>query len=283
MRVGWTLTSTPLAKRHRRSYGVPGSGAPSRIPWDRFEPTRYNDAALDLASQTARSLATGEYGAVSLFGSLVSALARHGAPFDLVSAAAAIPGDEIRHAEYAMQLSHLLGGPGLGEASVDVDHETLDRRCARPETLEDLDAMMLDLPVMGETLATGLLDVCREISEDPVVRAFYANIVRDEVHHARLGWYYFAWRSPQWSRAERQRIADRAGAIVANVERRFYWGRDVPENLAREARALGILDSETQRMEVRRLMEQEIVPGLDALGLGASHAWKVRAPLEPLP
>jgi hypothetical protein len=27
---------------------------------------------------------------------------------------------------------------------------------------------------------------------------------------------------------------------------------------------------------VRRIMEDEIVPALDAVGLGASHAWRVR-------
>jgi hypothetical protein len=42
------------------------------------------------------------------------------------------------------------------------------------------------------------------------------------------------------------------------------------------ARALGVLESKGQRETVKDVMENEIVPGLDAIGLGASHAWRVR-------
>jgi hypothetical protein len=37
-----------------------------------------------------------------------------------------------------------------------------------------------------------------------------------------------------------------------------------------------VLDSESQRAVVRDVMENEIVPGLDAVGLGASYAWQAR-------
>ena len=106
--------------------------------------------------------------------------------------------------------------------------------------------------------------------------AVLSSILGDEVHHARLGWYYLMWRAPQWTRAERQRVADRAASIVAEMEARFWHGREAPRGCQRAARALGVLDSAAQRTAVRTIMEQEIVPGLDGLGLGASHAWRAR-------
>jgi len=42
---------------------------------------------------------------------------------------------------------------------------------------------------------------------------------------------------------------------------------------------LGVLDTARQREALRRVMDEEIVPGLDALGLGASHAWAAREKL----
>jgi hypothetical protein len=103
-----------------------------------------------------------------------------------------------------------------------------------------------------------------------------ASILADEVHHARFGWYYLMWRAPRWTSAERQRIADRIGAQVAATEHQFWRGRDTAPDCARAARALGVLDSTTQREAVRMIMERDIVPALDGLGLGASHAWRVR-------
>ncbi len=142
--------------------------------------------------------------------------------------------------------------------------------------METLDRMMVEIPAIGEGLACALLAASRERASDVVARPLYDSILADEVHHTRLGWYYLAWRAPQWTTAERQRIADRAGEAVVDVEKRFWCGRDAPAGSRKAAAALGVLESEGQREVIRQIMEEEIVPALDQLGLGASHAWKVR-------
>ena len=63
---------------------------------------------------------------------------------------------------------------------------------------------------------------------------------------------------------------------VVGIERRYWRGRDAPASAAAAARALGVLESEGQRRIVREMMEEEVVPALDALGLGGSHAWRLR-------
>jgi hypothetical protein len=63
---------------------------------------------------------------------------------------------------------------------------------------------------------------------------------------------------------------------VVRIEERFSRGRDAPAGAKAAARALGVLDSPAQQAVIQRIMEEEIVPALDAIGLGASHAWKVR-------
>jgi hypothetical protein len=273
LHVRRVLTTTPLARQHERSKAGGRLRTARQIPWTAFERSKYPAPALELATDAMIGLARGEYGALDAFSRLTSALARNGAPFDLVSAATEVPTDELRHAEYALRMASLYAGE---DVAVDLDQSSFDAPWPSSAAMEDLDAMMLELPTISETLAAALLDACRERATDPVVRALFSAIMADEVHHLRLGWYYFAWREPQWSRAERQRAADAAGEMIVNIERQFWNGRDAPRGSRRAAAALGVLDSKSQRATVRQVMEREIIPGLDALGLGASRAWRVR-------
>jgi hypothetical protein len=204
---------------------------------------------------------------------VASALALNAAPFDIVAAATRVPSDEIRHADLAFRMARALADR---DVEIEFDRGEVDRRWNKTMDLEGLDIAMVEVSAIGETLACALLGECRKRAIDPVPRAVFSIIVADEVHHARLGWYYLAWRAPQWTRPERQRVADRAGALVMDVERRFWRGRDAPKSTQSAARALGVLESDGQRRAVRAVMDDEIVPALDALGLGAAYAWRAR-------
>jgi hypothetical protein len=273
LRVRRRLTETPLARLHEHTLLAKGPRARRAIPWKSFDRSKYPEAALRLATTAQRSLALGEYGAVDLFSHMAIDLSLNGAPFDLVASCTKAASDEMRHADYAMRMGALFAGAPV---SFDLDRDGLRKVVSKRLSLEDLDITMLEVGVMSETLACALLSECARRASDPVAKALFGSLVADEVHHARLGWYYMAWRSPEWSRAQRQRVADRAGVMLVNTERQFWKGRDAPAGAEAAAKALGVLDSATQREVVRAVVEEEIVPGLDALGLGASHAWRVR-------
>jgi hypothetical protein len=273
LRVRRVLTETPLARQHERALITGGARKRPEIPWSSFVRSDYPDAALRLAFDHQQKLAVGEYGAVDLFARLASALSLHGAPIDIVAAAARTISDEIRHADYCLRMASLVSGT---DAVIEVDPRGFGSVWKGPASLEELDIALLEISAIGETLAAALLMACKERATDKVAHAVFASITADEVHHARLGWYYFAWRAPQWSRAERQRAANAAGEMLMRVEPQFWHGRDAPPKSRKAAAALGVLDSVTQRSVVGRVMEDEIVPALDALGLGASHAWRAR-------
>lgn len=266
------LSQTPLARAHERLLGVRVGGRPKPIPWSSFRPDRYPPAARALAREAMIALAAGEYGAVVGFAKVAAALALRGAPFDLVALATRLPTDELRHAELAIQMAALLGDGEREAVALEPDLRRLEREDPCQWEPAALDALMAEVPAISETLSTALLAACRDRAIDPVARALFSSVLADEVHHARLGWYYLMWRAPQWTRPQRQDVADHIGVVVAGTEHRFWRGRDaVPE-----AAALGVLDSLTQRAAVAAVMEREIVPALDALGLGASHAWRLR-------
>jgi hypothetical protein len=273
VQVRRVLTQTPLARQHERTLEGRLTRKRPPIHFLGFDRTRYPRAALALAHDAQTKLALGEYTAVDLFAHLASAMTMNGIPFDLVAAAATIPHDEIRHADYAMRAAKAIAG---SEAEIQFDRGTMQKRWEKAMGFEELDFAMLEVSAIGETLSCALLSACRERATDPMMCAVFAGIVADEVHHARLGWYYFAWRAPQWSRSERQRVADRAGEILVRIEPRFWRGRDAPPGARKAAKALGVLESEGQREAVHSVMEDEVVPALDALGLGSSHAWRIR-------
>jgi hypothetical protein len=255
-RLRRTLTTTPLARRFERTTG-------REVAFSAFDRTRYPAAALRTAALAQSSLAVGEWMAVDLFARLTTALTLAGAPIDLVSAAAKVPTDEVRHADLALRMAAALTDEEIWAPPVEQDRHAY---LAAPMSIEDLDYAMLEPPAIGETLACALLSTSRDNARDPVARALFSALLRDEVHHARLGWYYLAWRKDSWTAPQRQRVADRAGNFVAHVEVMFGKGRDAPRGARTAARALGVLDTPTQRAAIRAIMEQEILPGLDGLG-----------------
>jgi len=272
VRVARTSSGTPLSRRFERP-SIRDGLRKDVIPWSSFDRSKYPESALALAVHAQSALALGEYGAIHLFSRLASAVSLCGAPLDIVRATAAVPADEARHAEYALRMAELCAGRPV---QLELDPGKLPRNAWEPMKLEDVDACMIEVSSIGETLAAAFIGACRKVATDPVPRALFSALLADEVHHARIGWYYLTWRSPQWTLVERQRLADRAAKMIMNVEVNFWNGRDAPLGSRKAARALGVLDSKSQRAVVRSIMEDEIVPALDALGLGASHAWSAR-------
>ncbi len=118
---------------------------------------------------------------------------------------------------------------------------------------------------------------CRRLAREPVVRALLRALIADEIHHARLGWYYAASRAQDWSSEQRQQVADALAEAVVCIESEFRWGRDAADPFDLATRALGVLRTDIQRSCIQDVVENEILPGLDALGLNASKAWQQRA------
>jgi hypothetical protein len=274
IRVRRVLTETPLARQHDRTVTGRSSREVVLVPWSKFDRAKYPEPALALACKAQTMLATGEYEAVELFSRIAAGLVANGAPIDLTAAATRAAADELRHCDYAFRMAALCGKGD--DVVIEMRSGRAGARWDKALALETLDLMMIEIAAIGEGLACALLAASRERATDPVARALFTSILGDEVHHTRLGWYYLAWRAPQWNQAERQRAADRAGDVVVDIEKRFWWGRDAPAGSRKAARALGILESVGQREVIRRIMEDEIVPALDEIGLGASHAWRVR-------
>ena len=267
------LSETPLARQHDRALRGELLRIPKAIPWSAFERKRYPAPALELATDLAAKLASGEYASIALFTQIAAGLALGGAPFDLVHAATRISSDELRHAEYCLRMAELCSG---GKVTLHIDREALETNVPNAMVRPDVDFLVLKYACVGETLAAALLTECRRRARDKVAKALFTSLAGDEVGHARFGWYYASHRVKEWSLAERQALADRLAEFVQSVESSLWLGRDAPAGSASAARALGVLDSDTQRDVVKDVMVREIVPALDALGFSGTAMWAAR-------
>lgn len=266
------FTRTPLTRAFERDVRKSRGGKRKAVAPERFDRSGYPAVALTLAADAQRSLAVGEFLAVDVFAKLAAACTLAGAPIDVIAGAVRAQGDEIRHADLALRMASAIAGEDVTAPVPSGRYDAL----ATPLEWRRLDAAMIEIPAIGETLACALLATSRDQSTDTTVRAVFSALLEDEVHHARLGWYYLTWRAERWTAEERQAAADHAGAFISHIEPMFQRGRDAPAGAKKAARALGVLDTPAQRAAVKRAMVEEIVPGLDGLGLGASHAWKAR-------
>lgn len=275
------VTGGPLTRLMTLEVAGKSTRKQVEIPWSRFDRSKYPEEALAIAYDAMRWLATGEYVAVEGFARLLTSFSWHQVPHDLITACARIPADEIRHAEIALQAASKLSGKAPEEIPMSIH----GRRPATPPDVRapigTLDILVATLPAMLETIACALLSEARKRATDPMMNAVYANVLADEIHHARVGWYYLAWRAPQWTTQERQDLANTIGHRVAQRAAQISDGREAPKGAAKAMKALGVMDAATQAHVVKRVMEAEILPAFDALGLGASHAYR-GSPLDVL-
>jgi hypothetical protein len=260
----------PLARHQLRVLTRGPTRRARAIPFSDFAPEHYAQEALALASNQYGALARGERSAIGLFARLAAALDAFAAPREFVLAATAAAHDEARHAQYCEEFAVRCGfdtsAPPAAPAPVEPE----------PRSLIELDVAMLRSVALSETLAAALLMACRRVAREPVARALLTTLIADEIHHARLGWYYAASRSPNWSTDERQQVADALAEAVICIESQFHRGRDAAPPFDRSTRALGVLRTDLQRSCIQDVVEHEILPGLDALGLNASKAWEQR-------
>jgi hypothetical protein len=265
------LGSGPLARHQLRELTRGPARRVRVIPFSQFLPERYAPAALALASDQYGALARGERSAVALFARLAAGLDAFDAPREFVLAASAAAHDEARHAQYCEEFAVRCGFDTSSPLAAPSHIEP------EPRSLIELDIAMLRSVALSETLAAALLMACRRLAREPVARALLTTLIADEIHHARLGWYFAASRAHHWSSEERQQVADALAEAVIRIEPEFHWGRDAAEPFDKPTRALGVLRTDIQRSCIRDVVEHEILPGLDALGLSASKVWQSRA------
>ncbi|MFI5301561.1 MAG: hypothetical protein ACHREM_26025 [Polyangiales bacterium] len=250
------------------------------LAWGTFDTKDYAPSLLDAARGLWTDLSISEYRAVASFTEVVRALVEAKAPLDLIGMAGNFVADEVLHVELASRMAMELGGGVLRE--IDLTRFAM-RRDTRLTPLQQANELVLKVCCVSEAYANGTVQGTYKAVAHPLVKSVYARIMRDEVHHHRLGGLYFEWAAERCDDAEKQRLS--AVLTRALEELSVLWRRrpsKVTNGVTEEGwsvaqiRQLGWLESESMIPLAKEVVARDILAPMAALGLIVDDASKLR-------
>jgi len=239
------------------------------VRWDAFDRAAYPDAVLDEAAVLWLTRAEQEMHSLALFTEIASKLHLLGAPLDWSGAFARMIADEVRHTDLCMRMCEALGRPSSPAIDPGELH-LLDGRSPRAEVR----AMIVSAFCIGETISGRMFRRALKAANVPLAREVVAAIVADETFHGELGWELGAllMRSAGASFAEeREALAVSLPSLFRHyaglccARRGPSWAKGEPEVL--DGPNFGTMTEAGYARAFWEGMEEDVVPGLSAIGL----------------
>jgi hypothetical protein len=229
-----------------------------------------DDHARASAILTWRGRMLNEHVSARVFSALGDQLARAGLHGDRRARVAAMVHDELRHADRCAAAVEALGGDPVAE--LPTLPPVPDHADAGP--LEAVLRNVLSVSCLSETVAVALIDAERRAAGPPALGRLLAEILADEVAHARFGWKLLEDLSSHLSPELCERLGDYL--VVAFDDLAVHELAHLPARPAPSpaAEAVGVCDGLAARRLFFATVEQVIVPGLQAHGLPALSAWR---------
>lgn len=243
------------------------------IRWDAFDRAAHDTAALDEAASLWETRAVQEMHSLALFTEVAGHLHLLGAPLDWSGAFARMIADEVRHTDLCLRMCEALGRPATPE--IDPAELHLMSVSSRSHVRQTIVAAFC----IGETLSGRMFRAALRVTDVPLARDVVSAIIVDETFHGELGWELGAllMRSdgPAFE-SERAELANRLPFLF-----RHFAGQCHATIAPATARALPVSDDGPNFGTLSNAgyacaffdgMEQDVVPGLVAIGLPEAEA-----------
>jgi hypothetical protein len=257
--------TTRLKAVHRRR--VERNGDTQPLP--PFEPDTLTPIVRTRAVQGFSQLFETEYESVVIAGFMTSALARIGAPLDLVGAFGKVVEDEIRHADLVAQVIEGFGvAPNVPLQPLPPKPETIVGAAAIEEVLAGLSSFFC----IGVELSSHIFKAAIEVAAEPRMRMFASEIFADEATHGAFGFEAAKELVRLVDDKAKARVAARLVAAVRAFETRLGGpltkadARPMDESDRALAR-LALLPKEALLAIFYERMETHVLPRLEDAGL----------------
>jgi hypothetical protein len=202
-----------------------------------------------------------EYGSRRVFRALADQLARAGLDD---SECRAFADEERTHGVLCGAVVEALGG----EACFDEEDDPGIPAHHDASPLEGVLRNVMSISCLSETVAVALIDAERQTMAEGPLRDLLSRILADEIGHARFGWKLFAKELPRLDPAARERLTRYLRVALEHLVR-HELAHLVPGPLVSEDGALlGLCDGNEARRLFYATVEEVILPGLEALGIG---------------
>lgn len=196
------------------------------MPWGAVNLSDCDDRARAVAREQWTNLALQEYEAAARHAGILQLLLRAQAPFDASAVLAMFPCDELAHAELCARVADALGGAAAIEFETEQVFAALRDPSSEGSPLLSASCAVLWEFCVNESVSHGSLVECARTATDPLLRAVWTRIAKDEAEHQHFGWEYLDWALGEHTDGER--------AVLASVATRSL---DAIESLARRVEA----------------------------------------------
>ncbi len=188
------------------------------MPWGAVDLTACDDRGLALAREQWTNLALQEYEAASRHAAILQLLVQAQAPFDASAVLAMFPGEELAHAELCARVADALGGAAAIEYETDEVFAALRAPSSEGSLLLSASCAVLWEFCVNESVSHGSLVECARTAADPLLRAVWTSIAKDEAEHQHFGWEYLAWALGEHDDGERSVLASVATRALDAIE-----------------------------------------------------------------
>ena len=253
---------TRLKVVHRQRVGRQGDAEPAPVETPALAPVISAHAARGW-----QALLDTEQESIVIASWMTAALARLGAPLDLVGAFGRVVEDEIRHVDVCAQMIERLGGaPTVARGPLPPLPTELARGGAGElETVSALVGFFCVFELLSGFVFHEALDACG----DELPRWAVGEIYRDEAFHGAFGFEAARHFVPGWSEAWREQLARRVEADVRRFEARIRGGAGAaaPADELAALERLGLLAPPRLVGVFHDGVERQLVPRLVELGV----------------
>lgn len=185
------------------------------MPWQTLDAAEVDAATLEQCRRWWTEFALQEYAAAGAQAGFLQLLVRAGAPLDLMALMTSFPFDEFVHAEMCARVVLALGEP----VALRFDREAL--LGARPiddeRPLVAATRAVLQQLCVAEQCTLGTLRFRQKHAGNPLLRALWGRMARDEAGHARAGWLLLDWARPQLTEAESAALLQDGQATLRSI------------------------------------------------------------------
>ena len=242
-------------------------------PAPAFDVRELEPAVATAAASGWLRLVETEYESVVISGWMASALARLGAPLDIIGAFGRVVEDEIRHVDICAQMVEMLGEqPTIPRGAPPPFPVSLDGKAAEEAEFELL-AGLVGFFCVFEQLSAHMFRHALATAELDVAKWALGEIHRDEAFHGAFGFETAKLFVPRWSDPLKRRLGERVAAEVKRFENRLGGpllvapAQTQPRPMARSLEQLGLLVPPELLAIFYPAVQQDLVPRLDELGV----------------
>lgn len=230
------------------------------------------------AIATWRGRMVNEYQSSEVFGALAEQAAGLQLSSTVVEQLREFETEERRHGVLCGSVVEALGGRARAEVST-------PRRLPQHADVPGLEGFVrnvLSVSCLSETVAVALIGAERLEMPDGELRELLSRIWADEVGHARFGWRVLQELLPAFDADAKARLSLYLRVALRHLELHELAHLPLESRPPAAGAALGLCSGADARTLLYETIEHAILPPLEALGLSARAAWRLRSSADGL-